>query len=308
MRFTDRLGLVSKGTVWSRCLLALLLFLSPALNTRCRDSGNVLVVGSKNFTEQVILGEMLAQHLEKEGEVVVRRRLNLAGTFLCHEALRSGEIDLYVEYTGTALTAILNEDPIGDPRLVYDTVQREYSRLFGLEWMKPLGFNNTFAIMVRGEDARRLGLERVSDLGPYASRWRAGFGYEFLERQDGFRGLVEAYGLAFGRAPMEMELGLMYRALRDGQVDLIAGNSTEGLVEALDLVVLRDDLNYFPPYQAAPVVRRSTLDENAWIIEALDGLGGSISDEEMRRMNYRVDGQHRPAKEVVAEFLASKGL
>lgn len=267
-----------------------------------------LIVGSKNFTEQVILGELLARYLENELSVRVERKLNLAGTFLCHEALKNGEIDLYVEYTGTAFTAILRHDPSSDPQHVYQVVKRDYERRFGLEWTEPLGFNNTFAIMVRGADARRLGLDTISEVARYTPEWRAGFGYEFLARADGFSGLASLYGLRFAEAPREMDLGLMYRALNDSQVDLIAGNSTEGLVEALDLKVLEDDRGYFPPYQAAPVVNQLTLNRISGLRNALRRLADRISDESMRRMNYAVDGEGISVKVVVGRFLAGQGL
>jgi len=284
------------------------LVVTGILQSGCGDSANLIVVGSKNFTEQVLLGELLAQHIETQLQLPVNRKLNLAGTFLCHEAVQSGDIDVYVEYTGTALIGILKENPVRDPQLAYETVQEAYSRQFNLVWTEPLGFNNTFAIMVRGEDARSLGLTTISETAGYAPQWRAGFGYEFLERADGFRGLAKVYGLRFLESPKEMDLGLMYRALNERQVDLIAGNSTEGLVESLDITILEDDRNYFPPYQAAPVVNRRTLEKHNRLHDALRQLGGTISDAEMRRMNYLVDGKHRDVKGVVRDFLRSLDL
>jgi glycine betaine/choline ABC-type transport system substrate-binding protein len=274
----------------------------------CSKPGDVITVGSKNFTEQVILGELLANHIESRLGVEVDRRLNLAGTFLCHQAVVSGELDLYVEYTGTAFTGILGHEPNGDREGVFRTVKQEYADRFDLEWTEPLGFSNTFAIMVRGEDARKLRLETISDAAKHTPNWRAGFGYEFMERSDGFQGLAAAYGLQFAEQPLEMDLGLMYRALNEGQVDFIAGNSTEGLVEVLDLIVLEDDRRYFPPYQAAPVVNRNALKRHEGLREALRGLAGSISDADMRRMNYAVDGEHRDVREVVRTYLESQGI
>jgi glycine betaine/choline ABC-type transport system substrate-binding protein len=234
----------------------------------------------------------------------VDRRFYLGGTFVCHRAITSGEVDIYVEYTGTALTAILEIPPLRSPDAVYDTVSRIYDERFDLVWGEPLGFNNTFAILVRGSDARRLGLETVSDAAEHTPDWRPGFGYEFMEREDGFAGLKETYGLEFGAPPKTMELGLTYRALAEGQVDLIAGNSTDGLIRALDLKHLQDDRNYFPPYEAAPIVRRTVLDTHPELGEALDELAGTISDDEMRRLNYLVDVEHRDVAAVVRDWLA----
>lgn len=289
-------------------LLNRLLFASIGLGLSlgCGPAGDRVVIGSKNFTEQVILGELLAIHVENELGLPVDRRLNLAGTFLCHESVRSGEIDLYVEYTGTALTAILKLDPIRDREKVYQVVKERYLREFNLEVVRPFGFNNTFAIMIRGEDARKLSLSTISDAAQYTSSWQPGFGYEFLERPDGYKGLVSAYGLSFANRPMEMDLGLMYRALNDGQVDFIAGNSTDGLVKALDLAVLEDNLNYFPPYEAAVVANRSALTRHPGLQTALEKLAGTITDEQMRQMNYLVDGQGQDVRKVAREFLESR--
>ncbi len=267
-----------------------------------------IVVGSKNFTEQVILGELIAQHLELKTGLPVDRRFYLSGTYICHQAILAGRIDLYVEYTGTALTAILKEAPGGSQSDVYNRVKAPYSRRFGLEVTEPLGFENTFAIVVRGEDARRLGLKSLSQAAPYTPQWRAGFGYEFLERPDGFPGLARTYQLRFASAPRIMDLGLLYRALKEKQVDLVAGNSTDGLIAALDLAVLEDDRNYFPPYEAVPVVRQETLARHPAVRRALAELAGKISAEEMRRLNYALDGEHRDVKEVVREFLRTRAF
>ena len=267
-----------------------------------------LVIGCKNFTEQVILGEMLAQHLEAKTGLRVERRFYLAGTYIAHQALLAGRIDAYVEYTGTALTAILKQPVESDPANVYDKVKREYASRFGLEVMNPLGFNNTFALVIRGETARRLNLRTISEAVPYAAGWRPGFGYEFMERPDGYEGLKRAYHLTFGQPPRIMDLGLLYRALLEKQVDLVAGNSTDGLIAARDLAILEDDKHYFPPYQAVPIVRRETLRRHPGVREALNELGGKISDQEMRRLNYAVDGEHRDVVDVVREFLRAKHL
>ena len=267
-----------------------------------------LVVGCKNFTEQVILGELLAQHLEAKTGLHVERRFFLAGTYISQQALLAGRIDAYVEYTGTALTAILKQPVENDPSKVYDKVKREYASRFNVEVMNPLGFNNTFAMVIRGDTARRLNLHKLSEAEPYAHEWRPGFGYEFMERPDGYQGLVRVYHLAFGQPPRIMDLGLLYRALLGNQVDLVAGNSTDGLIAARDLAILDDDRHYFPPYQAVPMVRRETLERHPAVREAINQLGGKISDEDMRRLNYTVDGEHRDVVEVVREFLSVKHL
>ncbi len=288
-----------------RCLLLLSLALLTGCGPPRRDR---IVVGSKNFTEQLILGELIAQQIENQTQLPVERRFYLAGTYIAHQAILGGRIDVYPEYTGTALTAILKQQPTKKPEEVYGRVKNEYERRFQLTLGKPLGFDDTFAIEIRGEDARKLGLKTISQAAAYTPQWRPGFGYEFMERPDGYKGLVATYGLRFAEAPRIMDLGLITRALKNGQVDLIAGNATDGLIPAFDLSVLQDDRHYFPPYEAVPVVRRETLDQHPEVKSALEGLAGKISDEEMRQLNYAVDGQHRNAPDVVKEFLRKKGF
>ena len=282
-------------------LFALLAGCGPAREER-------IVVGSKNFTEQVVLGELLAQHLENRTGLTVERRFYLTGSYICHQSLRAGRIDLYVEYTGTALTALLKEKPEGNPREVFARVRQAYAERFGLEVTEPLGFENTFAIVVRGEDARQLNLKTLSQAAAHTPGWRAGFGYEFMERPDGYAGLAAAYGLRFAAPPRIMDLGLLYRALKEKQVDLVAGNSTDGLIAALDLAVLEDDRRYFPPYEAVPIVRRDALARHPEVRAALAELAGRINADEMRRLNYAVDAEHRDVADVVREFLLAKGL
>lgn len=296
--------------VWSVSRAARLLFVFAMLATAgCRTQrGETIVVGSKNFTEQIVLAELFAQQIETHSTLHVERRVNLGGTLLCHQALVAGKIDLYPEYTGTALTAVLKEPPQSDPSAVFLRVQSQYRARFGVEVMPPLGFNNTFAMVVRGDDAAKLHLRTISDIRAFAPKWRAGFGYEFMERPDGYRGWVAAYGLHFSGEPHILDLGLLYRALADRQVDLVAGNSTDGLIAALGMVALEDDRRYFPPYEAVPLVRRSMLDKHAEAGAALSQLTGKISEEEMRRMNYAVDGEHRDPAEVVREFRKAKNL
>jgi osmoprotectant transport system substrate-binding protein len=284
--------------------LAMPLFLSACLPSR----QNRIVVGSKNFTEQLILGELFAQQIEHHTSLAVDRRFYLAGTFICHQAILSGRIDIYPEYTGTALTAVLKEKPGGTPQQVYDRVKTDYEQRFRLDVGPPLGFNDTFAIEIRGEEARRLHLKTISQSAAYTPQWHPGFGYEFMERPDGYKGLVATYGLRFATPPRIMDLGLLNRALKDRQVDLIAGNTTDGLIPVFDFFVLEDDRNYFPPYQAVPITRKEAFAAHPEIAHALNQLANKISDEEMRQLNYAVDGQHRDAKEVVTEFLKKKGL
>ena len=274
----------------------------------CREPANSILVGSKNFTEQIVLGELLAQQIEAHTSLRGDRRFDLGGTFLCHQALLSGQLDLYPEYTGTALTAILKEPPANDPATVYQTVRDAYSTRFHLDVGPPLGFNNTFAIVVRGDDARNLNLRTVSDMVSLASKWRAGFGYEFMERPDGYRGWAKTYGLGFAGQPKIMDLGLLYRALQEKQVDVVAGNSTDGLIASLGLVVLDDDRHYFPPYQAVAVVRAATFDRHPELRGALDALGGKVSDDDMRQMNFALDGQHRDVTVIVRDFRAAHRL
>ncbi len=284
----------------SRAILGLLVLgLAACGSSRPRP----IVVGSKNFTEQSILGELLAQQIERATGLTVERRFYLAGSYICQQAILAGRIDLYVEYTGTALTALLKEPPSSDPARVFARVRDEYARRFGLEVLPSLGFNNTFAMVVRGDDARRLSLKTLSQVAAHSSEWRLGVGFEFLERPDGYAGMVKAYGLNFRQSPRVMDLGLIYRALREKQVDIVAGNSTDGLIAALGLVVLADDRNYFPPYEAVPVVRRETLQEFPALRAALAALAGKISEEDMRRMNYEVDGKRREVRDVATEFL-----
>jgi osmoprotectant transport system permease protein len=266
-----------------------------------RSSG-VIAVGSKNFTEQLILGEIIAQTIEDETGLSVRRRLNLGGTLICDRALLAGDIDVYVEYTGTALTAIFHQPPSNDREMVLDQVRDLYANS-RRALLPPLGFNNTFAILVRGSDAREKGLRTIDDVASVAPQWRAGFGYEFLERPDGYRGLAKTYGLAFRTAPQVMDLTLSYRALASGQVDLIAGDATAGLIKSLDLVQLEDNRHYFPPYDAVPVAHASTLLRYPEVRKALERLAGRISAADMREMNHAADAQRENPADVARRFL-----
>jgi osmoprotectant transport system substrate-binding protein len=287
-------------------LLLICSFLLPIAG--CTRHANRIVIGSKNFTEQLILGELFAQIIEARTHLPVDRRFYLAGTFICQQAILAGRIDIYPEYTGTALTAVLKEKPSSDKRDVYRRVQQDYETRFGLSVGPPLGFDDTFAMVIRGEDARRLNLKTLSQAAAFTPKWRAGFGYEFMERPDGYKGLVASYGLRFAEAPRIMDLGLITRALKEHQVDIIAGNNTDGLIPALDFFVLEDDHHYFPPYEAVAIMRGEMLKNHPDVGAALGELAGAISDDDMRRLNYAVDGQHRDAAEVVREFLRQRRL
>lgn len=274
----------------------------------CVNRHNTIVVGSKNFPEQAILGEILAQEIEAQTGLRVERRFYLSGTYICHQALLAGRIDMYVEYTGTALTAILKQMPNGDPRAVFDEVREGYAQRFGLVVEPPLGFNDSFAIVVRGDDAHRYDIHTISDAAKYTPLWRPGFGYEFQERPDGYDGLVRTYGLNFAAAPRIMDLGLLYRALLAHQVDIVAVNTTDGQLVTGAFTVLTDDKHYFPPYQAVPVVRSEVLQRHPAVANALVGLSGKISDKDMQEMNYEVIGEHKDASLVAREFLRLKHL
>jgi len=269
-------------------------------------SAGRIAIGSKDFTESIILAEIVAEMLEARG-LTVQRQFELGGN-IPHDAVVAGRIDLYPEYTGTAYTAILHHPPITDGRAVYDQVKAEYAEKFNIEVSQPLGFENTFAILVRGTEARRLKLKTISDAAPYARGWRAGFGQDFMSRADGYPGFSQSYGLKFAEQPREMDLSLTYIALASGKVDLIAGNSTEGRIAALDLVQLEDDHHYFPPYEAIYMVRKGSLDRTAALREVLAKLANAISLEDMRQLNYKVDAEKLNQSQVVREWLNRKGF
>jgi osmoprotectant transport system substrate-binding protein len=291
-----------------RCRLATVLVSIAALASCSPSHTGRIIVGSKNFTESFILGELIAQQIEAHTNLKVERRFYLAGTYICQQAMLAGRIDIYPEYTGTALSAVLKQTAGGDKAAVYQRVKSEYEQRFGLTLGPSLGFNDTFAMEIRGEDARRLNIKTLSQAAQFTPQWHAGFGYEFMERPDGYRGLVAAYGLRFAEQPRIMDLGLLARALKDHQIDFAGGNATDGLIPALDLFALEDDRHYFPPYEAVPVIREQTLREHPEIGGILAALADKISDAEMQRMNFAVDGQHRDTKDVVNEFLREKKL
>jgi osmoprotectant transport system permease protein len=266
-----------------------------------------IIIGSKNFTEQVILGELLAQHIENHTKLKVDRRFNLGGTFIVHEAVKAGKIAGYVEYTGTSFTTILKEKPISNPQIVYEKVKEYYDQKLKLTVMKPLGFENTFAMIIRGEDAKKWQIKSLSEAGKYSPQMKAGFGYEFLEREDGYPGLSKTYNLKFANIK-QMELGLMYQALKEKQLDFIAANSTDGLIPVLNLVILEDDKKYFPPYQAIPIFNQEILRKYPELTDTINQLGGKVSTTAIQKMNYQVDNQSQPVGKVVSEWLKSQKL
>ena len=292
---------------WSapRVVLPLVLVTVPlvVLLLGPHQTKTVITIGSKNFTEQVILGELLAQQIEQKTSFMVKRQFDLGGTFVLHEAVRRGQVDGYVEYTGTAWTAILKRPPISDAQRVWKETAKRYQSQYGLTVFPSLGFDNTFAILVRTGDAQRHHLHTISDLLPLAPTWRAGFGFEFLNRRDGYRGLSRRYGLVFRTPPREMDLGLTYRALADGQVDVIAGNATDGQIASLKLTPLVDDRRYFPPYQAVPVFNSATLRSHPQLVGVLKALGGTLDAATMGELNRQVDLEHRQPAEVVRTYL-----
>jgi glycine betaine/choline ABC-type transport system substrate-binding protein len=281
------------------CGLALL----PACSGR-----RPIVVASKNFTEQLVLGEIVAQHLENRLHQTVDRRFNLGGSLLAHQALLAKDIDLYPEYTGTAYTAILKHKPIADAQLVLDRVRAEYASNFALKWCDPLGFDDSFAMVIRGADARTGHFVTLSDAERRRDPWTLGVGYEFLTRPDGYQTLMASYPqLHWTGFPKTMDLGLLYRALDQGQVTMAAANTTDGLLSVLDVKVLQDDRNAFPPYQASIVVRYDSLSAHPGLEAVLAELSGKITADEMRRLNYEVDGKHRPVHDVASDFLGTIG-
>lgn len=275
--------------------------LRQATTNQTTASANKIRVGSKDFTESIILAEILAQMLEKRG-IAVERNYELGGN-LAHDALLANQIDVYPEYTGTAFTAILKHPPITDPQAVYEQTKAEYAEKFELNVSPSLGFSNDFAILIRGDVARKSNLKTISEAVPVSKNWQAGFGQDFMSRADGYAGFAKAYNFEFAKQPREMDLSLTYRALAAGQIDIIAGNSTDGLISALDLFQLADDKHYFPPYQAVFIARQ---DKSNVLQETLEQLKNSISTDEMRRLNYETDGNKRAPKEVVAEWLKNR--
>jgi glycine betaine/choline ABC-type transport system substrate-binding protein len=279
------------------CLIPLLLL------GGCGPADRPITVGSKNFTEQVVLGEIIARHLENRLRRKVDRKLNLGGTLLAHQALLSGQIDLYPEYTGTAAAAILKI-----PGADLARIRSEYQQRFHLQWLDPLGIDNSFAMVIRGPMARERKLLSLSDAAREPQPWKLGAGYEFEQRADGLAALKNTYQLRFDGAPRTMDLGLLYRALEQKQVDMIAANATDGLLSKFDLRVLDDDRHAFPPYEVCIVARQDRLKQLPGLQAALAELSGKFNNQVMQKLNYQVDAEHRPAAQVAAEFLKGVGL
>ncbi|MBF2064311.1 MAG: ABC transporter substrate-binding protein [Calothrix sp. C42_A2020_038] len=281
----------------------------------CNASQNIthtgdidIIIASKDFTEQDILGELLAQQIEAKTNLKVERKPRLGGSFVCHQALIAGKIDGYIEYTGTAFTSILKQSVINDPREVYRRLKQGYAQKFNLEVMEPLGFENTFAMIIRGEDANKDNIKTLSEAAKYTPQWRAGFGYEFTEREDGFLGLSKTYNLEFRERPSSMSLDLIYRALTQKLIDFTAGNSTDGQISRLGLVILEDDKKYFPPYEAVPIIRQETLQKHPELKTAISEISGKITASEMQELNNLVESELRDIKEVVTQFRKTKNF
>ncbi|MBW4549743.1 MAG: ABC transporter substrate-binding protein [Aphanocapsa sp. GSE-SYN-MK-11-07L] len=299
---------MKKFWVWILVAITLVMAIASCRPNSTTSQGGDIIIASKDFTEQDILGQLLAQVIEAKTELKVDLRPRLGGSFVCHQAIINGKIDAYIEYTGTAYTGILKQAAISDPDQLFQRLRQDYAQKFNLAVLPSLGFENTFAMIVRGDDAKRYQLQTLSEAAEYTPQWRGGFGYEFMERADGYPGLAKAYGLQFSKPPEIMDLGLIYRAILQRQVDLIAGNSTDGQIARLGLVILKDDQQYFSAYQAVPIVRAATLQQYPQLQAAIDQLAGKISASEMQRMNYLVEGELADPKLVAQEFLQSKGL
>ena len=295
--------------IFSIVLVMLMWAIAACQPNLSNGGGGDIIVASKDFTEQDVLGELLAQQIENKAGLKVDRKPRLGGSYVCHQAIINGKIDAYVEYTGTAATVskLFENQPIpSEPKALFQQLKDGYAQKFNLTVMPGLGFENTFAIIIRGDDAKQDNIETLSQAAPFTPQWRGGFGYEFSERQDGLAGLSKTYNFQFAKPPQIMDLGLIYRALIQKQVDLVAGNSTDGQIARLGLVVLQDDKRYFPPYEAVPIVREATLQKYPKLRTALEALSGLVTATEMQRMNYEVEGEFRDVKQVVKEFLASK--
>ncbi len=273
--------------------------LAALLLTSCTHQPE-LTVGSKNFAEQLILGELVSQHLENTLHIHVRRKLDLGGTLLAHKALQAGEIDLYPEYTGTALTAILKQPPDSDAVAVLTKVRDGY-RPLKLEWSDPIGFNNTFAMVIRKDDAEARNAHTITAAAGFEKGWRLGVGYEFVSRPDGLPGLIGTYRLNTKGSVKTMDLGLLYKALEQGQVDMVAGNSTDGQLSQKEFVVLEDDRHYFPPYEAAWVVRSDAYQKFPALTDALSKL--KLNTDQIRGLNHELEGKHTPVREIAKKFL-----
>jgi len=275
--------------------------------TACDSGEKKVVIGSKEFTESVILREMMAALIEANSDIKAEQRF-LGGTLICFNALKNGEIDLYAEYTGSALVAIMEQKPMPDPQQVYDTVKTKFKEDYQLEWLSPFGFNNTYVLAMRRDHADTLGIKTISGLEAHKDTLKAGFTHEFIERPDGYPGLTQHYGFTMTQKPKGMDAGLMYKAVAGAEIDLISAFSTDGRISIFDLVMLQDDKQFFPPYYAAPIVQEDTLEKYPELREILGKLAGKIDDQTMAQLNYEVDEKQRSAAEVAKNFLTKHGL
>ncbi len=274
----------------------------------CSNSKNIITIGSKNFTEQIILSEIMTQLIEKDTDLKVKRKFNLGGTFICFNALKQGEIDIYPEYTGTGLTAILKKNVINDKDKAYKIVKKEFEEQYDLIWLKPFGLNNTYTITIRKEQSENLNINTISDLKKYENKLKSGFTAEFMERPDGYKGLIKKYNLNFNISPAELDPGLMYKAVKENEVDIICGFATDGRIPAYNLQVLKDDKKYFTPYYAAPVVRKEIIVKYPQINAILNKLNNLITDKEISKMNYRADQEGIKIKKLAKQFIKNNNL
>ena len=294
----------------NKCMKTLLVVVVLALAislTGCWG-GETVVIGSKDFSENITLGEMFAQLIEAHTDIKVTRKLNMGGTFVCFEAIKNGDIDIYPEYTGTALTAQLKMDVISDPDEAYRVVAEEFDRQFGVKWLEPLGLNNTYTLAVTDEVYQKYGIETFSDLVKVSKDLVFGAEHEFFDRQDGYDGLVAMYGFTFKGEPKKMNASLKYQAIGSGDIDVTDAFATDGPIKQYNLKVLEDDKGFFPPYYAAPIIRKDTLQDHPELEEVLNQLAGLVDDPTMTELNYQVDVEGKDVEVVVREFLQSKGL
>ncbi|KPK50515.1 MAG: hypothetical protein AMK72_02035 [Planctomycetes bacterium SM23_25] len=291
-------------------LIAIALVAFHAL-TKPQQTATAISIGGKHFTEQEILGEIMALMIEANTDLTVHRKLNLGGTMICFNALRAGDLDLYAEYTGTGLVNILKRDVIADSDKAYQAVSEAFKAEYDLVWLEPFGFNNTYTLTMRAKHAEQLGVRSISELATKVragEKLRAAFDAEFLVRPDGYSGLRKTYDFRFPEEPRQMDPGLMYKSAADGDVDVIDGFATDGRIPAFDLMVLEDDKCFFPPYHAAPLVRADALARCPQLKHVLNRLAGKIDGQSMQRLNYEVDEEGRQARDVAREFLKSQGL
>ena len=289
-------------------MMAMVLIMVLSLGLTGCSGGNSVTIGTKDFGESVVLGEIFSQLIEEKTDLKVNRKLNMGGTFVCFEAIKKGDIDIYPEYTGTGLTAQLKMDVISDPDQAYDVVAEEFDKQFDIKWLEPLGFNNTYTLAVSNEVYEEYGLETFSDLAKVSENFVFGAEHEFFDRQDGYDGLVDFYGIKFKGEPKKMNVSLKYQAIGNGDMDVTDAFATDGPIQQYNLKVLDDDKGFFPPYYAAPIIRKDTLADNPELEEVLNLLAGAIDDAAMTELNYRIDVEGIDIEVVAKEFLQEKGL